>query len=330
MNDRPNLDLHLISPRGFCAGVERAIEIVEQCLEKWGPPVYVRHEIVHNQYVVDSLRQKGVVFVEDLHECPEDRPVVLSAHGVAKAVINEAKARNLNFVDAVCPLVSKVHVEIQKNFRNGLQTIMIGHLGHPETTGTMGQLTAGECLLVESVSDIASLSVSNPEKLAYVTQTTLSVDDTQAITEALRERFPMIKGPHKSDVCYATTNRQQAVKRIAKRVDHLFVIGSPNSSNSNRLVEVALAAGCPSAKLISGPHEMDIEWIRHLKSVGLTSGASAPEVLIEGCQRLLEKHFNLNLHTSETAREAVSFNLPRTVRTSGPPSQRQFVSGRPQ
>ena len=314
VDSKPNLDLYLVAPRGFCAGVERAIEIVEQCLEAWGAPVYVRHEIVHNEYVVNSLRKKGAVFVEELNECPEDRPVVLSAHGVAKSVIAEAKDRNLNFVDAVCPLVSKVHVELQKNYRNGLQTIMIGHSGHPETTGTIGQLPEGEVLLVESVADVETLAVKDPEQLAYVTQTTLSVDDTQAIADALGQRFPKIKGPHKSDICYATTNRQQAIKEIIDKVDYLLVVGSPNSSNSNRLVEVALTAGCPMAKLISGPEDLDIDAISKLKSIGLTSGASAPEILIEGCKKLLHEYFNLNIISSETVKETVTFNLPKIVR----------------
>ena len=312
---KPKLDLYLVAPRGFCAGVERAIEIVEQCLKNYGPPVYVRHEIVHNEYVVNELRTKGAIFVEELSDCPSDRPVVLSAHGVAKSVIAEAKSRNLNFVDAVCPLVSKVHVELLKNYHNGLQTIMIGHLGHPETTGTIGQLPEGEVLLVESVSDVSNLQVKDPEKLAYVTQTTLSVDDTKEIAAALSERFPMIKGPHKSDICYATTNRQEAIKKIIGKINYLFVVGSPNSSNSNRLVEVALAGGCPRASLISGPNSLNIEEIKTLNSIGLTSGASAPEILIEQCKQLLQEHFDLTVITSETIKETVTFNLPKMVRT---------------
>ena len=244
------MNLYIATPRGFCAGVVRAIDIVEMSLKKWGPPVYVRHEIVHNKYVVNKLKKKGVIFVKELNECPDDKPVIFSAHGVAKSVINEAKKRNMIFVDATCPLVSKVHIEAERHNKNGLQIIMIGHQGHPETIGTMGQLKKDEVLLVEDVNDVYSLKPNNSEKLAYITQTTLSVDDTQDIVEALKERFPKIIGPHKEDICYATTNRQEAVKKISQKIDALLVVGSSNSSNSKRLVEVGEKAGCKYSQLI--------------------------------------------------------------------------------
>ncbi len=250
MNDlskpgKPVMTLYLADPRGFCAGVVRAIEIVEMAIEKWGAPVYVRHEIVHNRHVVDGLRAKGAVFVEELDECPDDRPVVFSAHGVPKAVPAEAERRRMIYVDATCPLVSKVHVEAERHSRNQRQIVMIGHSGHPETVGTMGQLPAGEVILVETVADVARIVPRDPERLAYITQTTLSVDDTADIVAALTVRFAGIIGPHRKDICYATTNRQQAVKTMAPRIDALLVVGAPNSSNSRRLVEVGRAAGCP-------------------------------------------------------------------------------------
>ena len=254
------LTLYLAAPRGFCAGVDRAIRIVEMALEKWGAPVYVRHEIVHNKYVVDDLRDKGAVFVEELSECPTDRPVVFSAHGVPKSVPEEADARNMVYVDATCPLVSKVHIEAERHHHNGLQMVMVGHAGHPETIGTMGQLPEGEVLLVETAKDVETLEVRDPETLAYITQTTLSVDDTAEVVAALRARFPTIVGPHKEDICYATTNRQEAVKAVAPRIEALIVIGSPNSSNSQRLVEVGRRAGCSYAQL--APRAADIDWRR--------------------------------------------------------------------
>ena len=239
---KPPLTVYLAAPRGFCAGVDRAIKIVEMALEKWGAPVYVRHEIVHNKYVVDGLRDKGAVFVEELDQCPDDRPVIFSAHGVPKAVPATAAAREMIFVDATCPLVSKVHIEAQRHHDNGLQMIMIGHAGHPETVGTMGQLPEGEVLLVETVEDVAKVQVRDPKRLAFVTQTTLSVDDTADIVAALTARFPGIVGPHKEDICYATTNRQEAVKAMAPKADAMLVVGAPNSSNSQRLVEVGAKA----------------------------------------------------------------------------------------
>ncbi|MGB7262780.1 MAG: 4-hydroxy-3-methylbut-2-enyl diphosphate reductase, partial [Albidovulum sp.] len=252
------LTLYLAAPRGFCAGVDRAIKIVEMALEKWGAPVFVRHEIVHNKFVVDGLRAKGAVFVEELSDVPSDRPVIFSAHGVPKAVPAEAARREMVYVDATCPLVSKVHIEAERHHQNGLQMVMIGHEGHPETLGTMGQLPEGEVMLVETPDDVAKITPRDPDQLAYITQTTLSVDDTAAIVTALRARFPAIVGPHKEDICYATTNRQEAVKAIATKIDALLVIGAPNSSNSKRLVEVGRAAGCGYAQLVQ--RAGDIDW----------------------------------------------------------------------
>ena len=252
------LTLYLAAPRGFCAGVDRAIKIVELALEKWGAPVYVRHEIVHNRFVVDGLRAKGAVFVEELDECPPDRPVVFSAHGVPKSVPAEAEARRMLYVDATCPLVSKVHLEAERHHANGLQMVMIGHAGHPEVIGTMGQLPEGAVLLVETPADVAGLAPRDPARLAFITQTTLSVDDTAEIVAALRRRFPAIVGPHKEDICYATTNRQEAVKAMAPKIEALLVIGAPNSSNSQRLVEVGRRAGCGYAQLVQ--RAADIDW----------------------------------------------------------------------
>jgi len=247
---KPNLELYLAAPRGFCAGVDRAIKIVEMAIEKWGAPIFVRHEIVHNKYVVDELRSKGAIFVETLEECPSDRPVIFSAHGVPKSIPAEASARKMVFVDATCPLVSKVHIEAERHYSNGLQMVMIGHEGHPETIGTMGQLPKGEVLLVETPEDVTKITPRNIEKLAYITQTTLSVDDTIEIVKKLKARFPSIVGPHKEDICYATTNRQEAVKAVSPKVDALLVIGAPNSSNSKRLVEVGKSSGCKYSQMV--------------------------------------------------------------------------------
>jgi len=255
---KPPLMLYLAAPRGFCAGVDRAIKIVEMALDKWGAPVFVRHEIVHNKFVVDGLRDKGAVFVETLDDCPDDRPVIFSAHGVPKAVPAAAAKREMIYVDATCPLVSKVHIEAARHAENGLQMIMIGHAGHPETVGTMGQLPEGEVLLVETVEDVAEVTVRDPQRLAFVTQTTLSVDDTIDIVTALKARFPAIIGPHKEDICYATTNRQEAVKAMAPRCDAMLVVGAPNSSNSKRLVEVGTKAGCGYSQLVQ--RAKDIDW----------------------------------------------------------------------
>ena len=283
-------------------------------LEKWGEPVYVRHEIVHNKHVVDGLREKGAIFVEELSECPDDKPVIFSAHGVPKAVPKAAEARNMVFVDATCPLVSKVHIEAERHHSAGLQMIMIGHEGHPETIGTMGQLPQGEVLLVETPEDVAALSVRDPKKLAYVTQTTLSIDDTTEIINALKDRFPTIIGPHKEDICYATTNRQIAVKEIAPNVDALLVVGAPNSSNSKRLVEVASKAGCGYAQLIQCAEEIDWRALQGIAAVGITAGASAPEVLIKEVTDAFVQHYDVSIETVETAKENVNFKVPRVLR----------------
>ncbi|MBS8226226.1 4-hydroxy-3-methylbut-2-enyl diphosphate reductase [Vannielia litorea] len=312
--EKPPLTLLLAAPRGFCAGVDRAIKIVEMALEKWGAPVYVRHEIVHNKYVVDGLREKGAVFVEELEECPDDRPVIFSAHGVPKAVPAEAAKREMVYVDATCPLVSKVHIEAERHAANGLQMVMIGHAGHPETVGTMGQLPEGEVLLVEVPEDVAGLEVRDPEKLAFVTQTTLSVDDTAEIVAALKARFPAIVGPHKEDICYATTNRQEAVKAIAPRADALLVVGAPNSSNSRRLVEVARRAGCSYAQLVQRAGEIDWRALEGISSVGVTAGASAPEVLIEEVIDAFRSRYDVSVEMVETAQERVEFKVPRVLR----------------
>jgi 4-hydroxy-3-methylbut-2-enyl diphosphate reductase len=311
---KPALTLYLAAPRGFCAGVDRAIKIVEMAIEKWGAPVYVRHEIVHNKYVVDSLRAQGAVFVEELDECPDDRPVIFSAHGVPKSVPNAAQARNMTFVDATCPLVSKVHIEAERHAQNGLQMVMIGHAGHPETIGTMGQLPDGEVLLVETPADVATLAPRDPGKLAFITQTTLSVDDTAEIVAALKSRFPAIIGPHKEDICYATTNRQAAVKDIAPRIEALLVIGAPNSSNSKRLVEVGRAAGCAYAQLIQRATDIDWRALDGAHAVGLTAGASAPEVLVNEVIDAFAARYDLTREIVETAIEDVEFKVPRILR----------------
>jgi 4-hydroxy-3-methylbut-2-en-1-yl diphosphate reductase len=314
MTDLPPLTLYLAAPRGFCAGVDRAIKIVELALQKWGAPVYVRHEIVHNRYVVDDLRAKGAVFVEELDECPPDRPVVFSAHGVPKSVPAEATRRQMIAVDATCPLVTKVHMETARHAENGLQMIMIGHAGHPETVGTMGQLPAGEVLLVETVADVATVAVRDPLKLAYVTQTTLSVDDTADIVAALQARFPAIVGPHKEDICYATTNRQEAVKAMAPHCDAMLVVGAPNSSNSLRLVEVGRRAGCDYAQLVQRAADIDWRALQGIRSVGITAGASAPEVLIDEVIAAFHARYSVTTERVTTAEENVEFKVPRILR----------------
>ncbi len=310
----PPLTLYLAAPRGFCAGVDRAIKIVEMALEKWGAPVYVRHEIVHNRFVVDDLRAKGAVFVEELDEAPDDRPVIFSAHGVAKSVPAEAARREMIAVDATCPLVTKVHNEAARHAAEGLQMIMIGHAGHPETIGTMGQLPEGEVLLVETEADVAPVAVRDPERLAFVTQTTLSVDDTAGIVAALKARFPAIKGPGKEDICYATTNRQEAVKAMAPQCDALLVVGAPNSSNSKRLVEVAAKAGCGYAQLVQRATEIDWRALDGIRSLGLTAGASAPEVLVQEVIHAFRARFDVTVKLVETAQENVEFKVPRILR----------------
>jgi len=308
------LTLYLAAPRGFCAGVDRAIKIVELALQKWGAPVYVRHEIVHNKYVVDGLRAKGAIFVEELEECPVDRPVIFSAHGVPKSVPAAAEARQMIAVDATCPLVTKVHNEAARHSEAGLQMVMIGHAGHPETVGTMGQLPEGEVLLVETVEDVAALNVRDPAKLAYITQTTLSVDDTAGIVAALNTRFPNILGPHKEDICYATTNRQAAVKAIAGKIDALLVIGAPNSSNSLRLVEVGRAAGCAYAQLVQRASEIDWRALEGIRSLGVTAGASAPEELVNEVIDAFRARFAVTVELVETAQENIEFKVPRLLR----------------
>ncbi|MGR3531369.1 MAG: 4-hydroxy-3-methylbut-2-enyl diphosphate reductase [Sulfitobacter sp.] len=311
-----SLILYLAAPRGFCAGVDRAIKIVEMAIEKWGSPVYVRHEIVHNKFVVDGLRDKGAVFVEELSECPDDRPVIFSAHGVPKAVPAKAEARNMVYVDATCPLVSKVHIEAQRHAEAGLQMIMIGHAGHPETIGTMGQLPEGEVLLVETPADVEKVQVRDPAKLAYVTQTTLSIDDTAEIVAALNRRFPSIVGPHKEDICYATTNRQEAVKAMAPKCDAILVVGAPNSSNSRRLVEVGARAGCGYAQLVQRAHDIDWRSLEGIASMGITAGASAPEQLINEVIDAFRDRYDVTIEMVETAVENVEFKVPRVLRAS--------------
>lgn len=311
---RPPLTLHLAAPRGFCAGVDRAIKIVEMALKKWGAPVYVRHEIVHNKFVVDALREQGAVFVEELEDCPDDRPVIFSAHGVPKAVPAEAARREMIYVDATCPLVSKVHIEAERHHENGLQIVMIGHAGHPETIGTMGQLPEGEVLLVETEADVARLKVRDAERLAFVTQTTLSVDDTKGIVAALKARFPAIIGPHKEDICYATTNRQEAVKAMAGKIDAMLVVGAPNSSNSRRLVEVAAKNGCGYAQLVQRATEIDWRALEGITSIGVTAGASAPEVLVNEVIDALRDRYEVTVELVETAQENVEFKVPRVLR----------------
>lgn len=311
---KPALTLYLAAPRGFCAGVDRAIKIVEMALEKWGAPVYVRHEIVHNKFVVDGLKAKGAVFVEELEDCPNDRPVIFSAHGVPKTVPAEAERRQMVYVDATCPLVSKVHIEAQRHYEAGLQMIMIGHKGHPETVGTMGQLPDGEVLLVETVEDVATVEVRDPERIAFVTQTTLSVDDTKGIVAALQERFPAIIGPHKEDICYATTNRQEAVKAVAPKSDALLVVGAPNSSNSRRLVEVGAKNGCSYAQLVQRADSIDWRALDGIKSIAITAGASAPELLVNEVIDAFRERYEVAVEVVETAVETVEFKVPRVLR----------------
>ena len=309
------MTLILAEPRGFCAGVDRAVQIVELALAKFGAPVYVRHEIVHNRYVVDDLKQKGAVFVEELDEIPEtDAPVIFSAHGVAKTVPVEAKRRNFFYIDATCPLVSKVHIEAERLYKEGHEIILIGHAGHPEVIGTMGQLPEGAVKLVETVDDAEAYAPQNPDQLSYITQTTLSVDDTEQIVAVLKRRFPAIKYPSKEDICYATTNRQEAVKEIAKECDCLLVVGAPNSSNSRRLVEVGERAGLKAAFLVQNASEIPWDHIEQYTTIGITAGASAPEVLVDEIITAFQNRFEINLRKVATARENVAFKLPRQLR----------------
>ena len=336
MVEKSKIEVLLAAPRGFCAGVDRAIQIVERAIEKYGAPVYVRHEIVHNKFVVDSLKEKGAVFVEELHQIPDDgQPVIFSAHGVAKSVPEAAEAREMFYIDATCPLVSKVHREAERYFKQGLQIILIGHAGHPEVVGTMGQLPEGAVVLVETVEDVEALRVvdggalradeenshhpiiSSSQHLSYCTQTTLSVDDTADIVAALQKRFPNIQGPHKEDICYATTNRQAAVKAIAEEADALLVIGAPNSSNSNRLVEVGAMYGCDKATLVQRSSDLDWDWIEGVETLGLTAGASAPEVLVDEVIDALRARYDVSVREVSITQENVYFKIPRILNDGG-------------
>ncbi|HRK64196.1 MAG TPA: 4-hydroxy-3-methylbut-2-enyl diphosphate reductase [Terricaulis sp.] len=307
------ISILLAAPRGFCAGVDRAIQIVEQALVKWGAPVFVRHEIVHNRHVVERLERLGAVFVEELDDCPDDRPVVFSAHGVPKAVPAEARRREMIFVDATCPLVSKVHVEAQRHFENGREIVLIGHAGHPEVIGTMGQLPEGAITLLETAADAEAFQPRDAAKLSFVTQTTLSVDDTAEMVAVLQRRFPGIAAPHKEDICYATTNRQDAVKAMAENADLVLVIGSPKSSNSVRLVEVAKRAGARDARLVGAAGEVDWDWFDGANIVGVTAGASAPEDLVEELIAAISARFEANVKEVVVTRESVTFKLPRVL-----------------
>ncbi len=312
---RPSLRVLLAAPRGFCAGVDRAIQIVELALAKYGAPVYVRHEIVHNRYVVDTLKAKGAIFVEELDEVPDTgQPVIFSAHGVAKAVPAAAAKRNMFVLDATCPLVFKVHFEAERHHREGREIVLIGHAGHPEVDGTMGQLPAGAVHLVETVAQAQVFQPRDADKLAYVTQTTLSLDDTAAIVAVLKERFPTIRAPHKEDICYATTNRQNAVKRIAPDIDCLLVVGAPNSSNSLRLVEVGTRAGCARSRLIQRAEDIVWDELEGVRTLGITAGASAPEVLVDEVIAALKSRFDVTMEVVSTAEERIAFNIPRELR----------------
>ncbi len=313
MTARPALTIRLAAPRGFCAGVDRAIQIVEEALKKWGAPVYVRHEIVHNAHVVERLEALGAVFVEELDACPTDRPVIFSAHGVPKSVPAEAQARQMIYVDATCPLVSKVHVEAERHFQAGREIALIGHAGHPEVIGTMGQLPDGAVALIETVEDARVFMPHDPYNLAFITQTTLSVDDTAEIVGELQRRFPGIATPHKEDICYATTNRQEAVKALSAGAGLVLVIGARTSSNSVRLVEVAERSGAARAELIASAENIDWSWFDGVTLLGLTAGASAPEDLVQGVIAACRARFDVTLDAVETARETVTFKLPRVL-----------------
>ena len=328
MSIRPPLTVLLAAPRGFCAGVDRAIQIVELALARFGAPVYVRHEIVHNQFVVENLRRKGAIFVEELNEIPEtDAPVIFSAHGVPKAVPAAARLRNLFYLDATCPLVSKVHVEAERHYAAGNEILLIGHAGHPEVIGTMGQLPEGTVRLIETAEDARTIEPGNPEHLAFITQTTLSVDDTAEIVAILKARFPKIASPHKEDICYATTNRQAAVKSIAPRSDRVIVVGAPNSSNSLRLVEVAERAGCPKALLIQRAHEINWADFEGIRTLGVTAGASAPQVLVDEIIDAFRARYDVTVESVVTAKESIAFNVPRELRDDAPSRTSRRVQG---
>ena len=309
------ITIHLASPRGFCAGVDRAIEIVKKIIKKYGAPIYVRHEIVHNKYVVENLKKQGVIFIEELDKISDkSRPVIFSAHGVPKSVPNSAKMKKIFFVDATCPLVTKVHKEAEQLNKNSFQILLIGHANHPEVIGTMGQLPKGSVYLIETINDATSYNnLSNKEKLAYVTQTTLSIDDTVEIIKILKDRFPNIQSPKKDDICYATTNRQLAVKKIAPLCDILFIIGSKNSSNSLRLVEVAKKSGCENTFLIDSKNESKANDIQKYKNIGITSGASAPEKLVFDLINEIKKNAEVEIKEIEVTKEKISFKLPKTL-----------------
>jgi len=313
---KPKLRIFLCAPRGFCAGVVRAIDAVEQALRVYGAPVYVRHEIVHNKYVVEGLKAKGAIFVEELSEVPDTgQPVIFSAHGVPKSIPAEAERRNFHAIDATCPLVTKVHREAQIHFKRGRQILLVGHAGHPEVVGTLGQLPEGSIILVQHPGDIDTVQVRDEANLAYVTQTTLSLDDTKQMVDKLHERFPQIVGPQREDICYATTNRQEAVKRIAPIVDALIVVGSSNSSNSQRLKEVAERSGCPLSRLVLRADDVEWDLFKDIKTLGITAGASAPEVLVEEIMDGFAARFELEIETVSTADESVFFPLPRELRS---------------
>ena len=314
---KPLLKIIMCAPRGFCAGVDRAIQIVELALKKYGAPVYVRHEIVHNKYVVDDLKAKGAVFVEELDEIPQtQQPVIFSAHGVPKSVPQQAAGLNMFYLDATCPLVSKVHTEAERLWDQGFEVVLIGHKGHPEVIGTMGQLPEGAVQLIETLADAEAFEPKSPDTLSFVTQTTLSVDDTAEIVATLQRRFPKVKAPRKEDICYATTNRQNAVKEISDRCDAVIVVGAPNSSNSQRLVDVAARAGCANASLVQGHHELDWDMLATISTLGITAGASAPEILIDEIIDALKQRFEVSIEIVTTANETITFKLPRELRVA--------------
>lgn len=316
---RPSLKILLAAPRGFCAGVDRAIQIVEQALEKFGAPVYVRHEIVHNRYVVDSLKAKGAIFVKELDEIPEtSQPVIFSAHGVAKAIPEAAKSRNMFVIDATCPLVSKVHMEAARHYDKGRHIVLVGHAGHPEVIGTLGQLPSGTITLIETVADAEAFAPRDPDALAFITQTTLSLDDTAEIVAVLQRRFPNIAGPVKEDICYATTNRQHAVKAIAPSIDALLVVGGPHSSNSLRLVEVAERAGTPVSVLVERASDIPWDRLTNISTIGITAGASAPEVLVAEIVDAFKARYETSVDVVTTREENVVFNVPRQLRMPAP------------
>ena len=315
MSEKPPLDIYLCAPRGFCAGVDRAIQIVELALKTYGSPVYVRHEIVHNKFVVEGLKAKGAVFVEELDEIPPTRqPVIFSAHGVPKSIPEAAEAMNFLYLDATCPLVSKVHKEAMLHDKRGHEIVLIGHAGHPEVIGTMGQLPDNVVKLIETVEDVETFKPRDPDNLAWITQTTLSVDDTADIITALKRRFPSIKGPNKDDICYATTNRQEAVKQTAPRADVMIVVGAPNSSNSKRLREVGERAGCRQSILLQRAVDIDWEGLGDISSVAITAGASAPEILVEEVIAAFSDRFEVRVEAVVTANEDIIFNIPRELR----------------